>query len=223
MNMRKFTPMKTTRTHKAFTLIEILIVVGILALLMGLTTQMLSTVSANQGRAKARTDMALIASALESFASKYGGYPRVNAGSDEKKAAADLYKCLAGKMVLRVDDGQIIMSDVGTARKPVLEVSKLTIADPTDQFAQNVDPEKNGVYFCDPWSEPYLYFFDTTSYVTNEENTSWRSPSFVLLSKGADTKAVDVKNMYTSGIIPNDDDYRMPEQNIDNILYGRDD
>lgn len=216
--MRKF-----TRTRKAFTLIEILIVVGILALLMGLTTQMLSTVSANQGRAKARTDMALIASALESFAGRYGGYPRVNASGDEKKAAASIYKCLAGKMVLRVDDGQITMSDVGANRKPLLDVSKLTICDPNDPYAQNVDTEKNGVYFCDPWNEPYLYFFDTTSYVTNEENTSWRSPSFILMSKGADTKAEDVKGMYTSGIIPNDEDYRMPEQNLDNILHGRDD
>jgi hypothetical protein len=43
------------------------------------------------------------------------------------------------------------------------------------------------------------------------------------MSKGADTKAEDVKGMYTSGIIPNDEDYRMPEQNLDNILHGRDD
>lgn len=215
--------MKTKSTRKAFTLIEILIVVGILALLMGLTTQMLSTVSANQGRAKARTDLALIASALESFASKYGGYPRVNSNGNEKKAGADVYKCLAGKMVLRVDDGQIIMSDVGTNRKPLVDVSKLTICDPDDQYLQNVDPEKNGVYFSDPWNEPYLYFFDTTSYVTNEENTSWRSPSFILMSKGADMKAEDVKSMYTTGIVPDDDEYRLPEQNIDNILYGRDD
>ncbi len=222
MNFNDFTPPQFTRARKAFTLVEILIVIGIIALLMGLTTQMLGTVASNQGRAKARTDMALIASALESFASKYGGYPRVSAATDEKRAAAVIYRCLAGKTILRVDDGQVVMSDVGTNRKPFVDATKLRICDPIDPVLQDVDPEKLDVYFGDPWNEPYLYFFDTTSYITNESNTSWQSPSFVLFTKGPDTKAVDVKLMYTTGIIPNDEDYRMPEENIDNIIYGRD-
>ena len=223
MNLNGFAPIFKNRRRRAFTLVEILIVIGIIALLMGLTTQMLGTVSANQGRAKARADLAMIASGLEAFASKYGGYPRINASGDEKKAGADLYKCLAGKMILRVDDGQIVMSDVGANRKPLVDVSKLKICDPADPYLQDVDPEKNGVYFADPWNQPYVYLFDTTSYVTNEGNTSWRSPGFILLSKGPDEKAVDVKSMYTTGIIPDDEEYRMPEQNIDNIIFGRDD
>ncbi len=222
MNFNDFTPCKFNRARKAFTLVEILIVIGIIALLMGLTTQMLGTVSANQGRAKARTDLALIASALESFASRYGGYPRISASGDEKKAAASLYRCLVGKTVLTVEDGQVIMSDVGTNRKPFVDATKLRICDPTDPLLQDVDPEKSDVYFGDPWNEPYLYFFDTTSHITNESNTSWRSSSFVLMSKGPDAKAINVKSMYTTGIIPDDEDYRMPEDNIDNIIYGRD-
>ena len=124
---------------------------------------------------------------------------------------------------MRLNDGQIVMADVGTVRKPFIEVTKLRIADPADPLLQDVDPEKNGVYFSDSWNEPYLYFFDTTMYVTNEANTSWRSPSFILLTKGPDQKAADVKGMYTTGIIPDDEEYRLPEVNIDNILYGRDD
>jgi prepilin-type cleavage/methylation N-terminal domain protein len=223
MNIYGFTPLKTSRKRGAFTLVEILIVIGIIALLMGITTQMLGTVSASQGRARSKTDMALIVSGLEGFASKYGGYPRVSANIDEKKSAADLYRCLTGKMIMRLNDGQIVMADVGTVRKPFIEVTKLRIADPADPLLQDVDPEKNGVYFSDSWNEPYLYFFDTTMYVTNEANTSWRSPSFILLTKGPDQKAADVKGMYTTGIIPDDEEYRLPEVNIDNILYGRDD
>ncbi len=59
--------------------------------------------------------------------------------------------------------------------------------------------------------------------MTNEENTTWRSPSFILLSKGADAKAKEVRSMYTTGIIPDDEEYRLPEENIDNIIFGRDD
>ena len=84
MNIYGFTPLKTSRKRGAFTLVEILIVIGIIALLMGITTQMLGTVSASQGRARSKTDMALIVSGLEGFASKYGGYPRVSANIDEK-------------------------------------------------------------------------------------------------------------------------------------------
>ncbi len=223
MNIYDFTPAKKPRFRGAFTLVEILIVIGIIALLMGITTQMLGTVTSSQGRARARTDLAIIASALEAFSLKYGGYPRLSANNDEKNSAGDVYKCLVGKMVLRLDDGQIVMSDVGTNRKPFLDSSKLRICDPSDPLLQDVDPEKNGVYFGDPWNEPYLYFFDTTAYVTNEGNTSWRSPSFLLLSKGPDQKAKEVNYMYTTGIMPDDEEYRMPEENIDNIIYGRDD
>lgn len=227
MNIYGFTPQPIPRkidaAKKAFTLVEILIVIGIIALLMGLTTQMLGTVSASQGRARAKSELAIIASGLEAFAGKYGGYPRLSCAGDEKNAAGNIYKCLVGKMILRLDDGQVVMADVGTNRKPLLDASKLRICDPADPVLTDVDPEKNGVYFGDPWNEPYLYFFDTTSYVTNEENTTWRSPSFILLSKGADAKSKEVRSMYTTGIIPDDEEYRLPEENIDNILFGRDD
>ena len=42
-------------------------------------------------------------------------------------------------------------------------------------------------------------------------------------SKGADAKSKEVRSMYTTGIIPDDEEYRLPEENIDNILFGRDD
>ncbi len=210
---------KTTPARKGFTLIEILIVVAILSLLMGITTQMLSSVGQSQGKARAKADMAVIATALEAFQAQYGGYPRLNVAK-RAEHAGDLYKCLTGKMVLRVKDNSVQMMNVGVARKPFIDALKFKLVDPAEKDSQSVDPSKNGVYLADPWDEPYMYLYSTSSGVGSLE-TEWKSPAFVLFTKGADTKAKDVRGMYSSGIIPSYDDYTAPEENLDNIIFGR--
>ena len=122
---------KAPYKKKGFTLIEILIVVAILGLLMGITTQMLSTVGDTQGKARAKADLAVMASALEAFSAQYGGYPRLNVAKNASDAG-DVYKCLTGKMVLRVQDGKISMTSVGKNRKTFIDVLKFRLCDPTD-------------------------------------------------------------------------------------------
>ena len=210
---------KYPQKRKGFTLIEILIVVAILGLLMGITTQMLSSVGQSQGKARAKADMAVIATALEAFASQYGGYPRLNVGKKEADAGS-LYKCLIGKMVLNVRDNKIYMEDAGAQRKSFIDVMKFRIVDPADKDSQSVDHMKEGVFLADPWNEPYVYLYDTSD-VAGSLESEWKSPSFVLFTKGEDTKAVDVKNMYSSGLVPDNDVYTEPEVNIDNFIYGK--
>ncbi len=209
---------KIQRIRRGFTLIEILIVVAILGLLMGITTQMLSSVGQSQGKAKAKADMAVIATALEAFSAQYGGYPRLNVAKKESHAG-DLYKCLTGRMFLRVKDNKINMVDASTPRKPFVDVLKLKICDPKTK-STNVDPTKDGVYFADPWDEPYMYLYNTSS-VAGSLESEWKSPSFILFTKGADTLARDVKSMYSTGVIPPNDVYIEPEENIDNFIFGR--
>ncbi|MBE6413078.1 MAG: prepilin-type N-terminal cleavage/methylation domain-containing protein [Verrucomicrobiaceae bacterium] len=210
---------KIPQRRSGFTLIEILIVVAILGLLMGITTTMLSSVGEVQGKARAKADMAVLAQGLEGFRAQYGGYPRLNVA---KKAsdAGDLFKCLSGKMILRVQDNKITMPVVGKTRKSFIDVAQFRLADPADKYATGVDPSKDGVYLADPWGEAYMYLYDTTNVVGSLE-AEWTSPSFILFTKGADMKAKDVKNMYSSGIIPSNDVYIEPEENIDNFIYGR--
>ena len=145
MNKYVYTPTAFRRSRKAFTLVEILIVIGILVLLMGITTQMLGGVSDAQGRARAKSDMALIATGLEAFCNQYGGYPRLNAGSGEKFVGGEIYKCLVGRMMLKRQNDQIVMTEMGIQRRPFVDASKLKICDPADPVLVDVEDRKSVV------------------------------------------------------------------------------
>ncbi len=188
---------------------------------MGVTTQVLTSVGDSRGRARARADMEFIAAGLEAFNAQYGGYPRISSMSGEKAAAGDLYKCLVGKMMLMLRDKQIMMVDAPSQRKPLVDATRLSLRDPDDDLAVDVDPEKNGVYVADPWNEPYLYFYNTAN-AAGLSASNWRSPGFLLLSKGPDRKAKDSQSMYTTGIVPDMDEYTSNSENVDNIIRGRD-
>ncbi len=210
---------ESTSQKRGFTLIEILIVVAILGLLMGITTQMLSSVGQSQGKARAKADMAVIAAATEAFAAQYGGYPRLNVAKKESDAG-DFFKCLTGRMVLRVKDNRISMSNISKTRRPFIDVLKFRICDPSDKDLQSVDASKDGVYLADPWNEPYMYLYNTST-IAGSLESEWTSPSFILFTKGADTKAKEIGSMYSTGVIPENDVYIEPEENIDNFIYGR--
>lgn len=217
-----YTPLPLPKNNKrAFTLIEILVVISIIVILMGFTSMIIGGVGDTQGKARSKADMELIATALEAFRGKYGGYPRISCQTNEATNAGDLYKCLVGKMALSVKNGEIYMEDISTRpRRPFLDASKIKIGDPSDRDSDDVDSEKSGVFFMDAWREPYMYFYDTSKVAGTVEGV-WRSPAFILLSKGPDQKHTEVKNMYATGIIPEEKEYFEKEENVDNILHGR--
>jgi len=113
-----------------------------------------------------------------------------------------------------------MMIELSKSRKPFVDATKLKICDPSDPTEVEVDPEKNGVYFADPWNNPYLYFYNSASTVGSLDAT-WRAPGFILLSKGPDGKAQNSQSMYSTGIIPDMDAYNSDDANVDNILRGR--
>lgn len=220
--MKKYpsTPLPAAR-RKAFTLVEILIVVGILIMLLAMSTPIVGFVSEAQNRARAKADMEVMASALESFKARYQSYPRFNAGANPESVAESIYKCLSGKMYLKVENGQISFVESQTDGKPFVDVTKLNLVDSADRDNTNVDPERTGIYIGDPWRNPYLYFYDTS--MVAGSHGSWRNPGFLLMCTGPDGIAADVQSMYSTGFMPDEDDYRTPDENVDNIIQGMDD
>src|SRR4051812_41748516 len=65
------------RRRGGFTLIEMLVVIGIIVLLAGLTIPMVVKARRSAGRTKLASDFGTISQALEEYKNTFGDYPRV--------------------------------------------------------------------------------------------------------------------------------------------------
>jgi prepilin-type N-terminal cleavage/methylation domain-containing protein len=68
------------RSNSAFTLIEVLVVISIIAILAGITFGISSVVQDSQARSRAKAEIAILAQALEQFKSKNGDFPWTSSG-----------------------------------------------------------------------------------------------------------------------------------------------
>lgn len=213
----------TTQKRGAFTLIEVLIVIAIIALLAAVTTKVSDSVSQSQDRAKAVTDIAALSTALETFRGMYNDYPRINAKSNGVTAMRDFYKCILGKTFMRLQGDQISLVDIQGSRdyKPLLDMAILRVGDPQNPEeggAVNYDSPK--VCILDPWGRPYQYYYDS-SLVAGSQG-QWESSAFILMTVGPDGIETEVNAMYSSGILPSESDYRDANGNVDNLLNSWD-
>jgi general secretion pathway protein G len=71
-------PCSTRRWPAAFTLIELLVVVAIIAILAGLTLSTLGYVNRKGAESRARSEVAALAAAIDSFYIDYSAYPASN-------------------------------------------------------------------------------------------------------------------------------------------------
>src|SRR5438874_12978905 len=67
------------RRYTGFTLIELVVVFGLILVLSGLVLSTVGYVRKKGARARAETEIAAMAAALESYKSDYAAYPRGNA------------------------------------------------------------------------------------------------------------------------------------------------
>jgi prepilin-type N-terminal cleavage/methylation domain-containing protein len=69
------------RHHRGFSLVELLVVIGIILVLAGISVPMLIKAYSASDKAKARMDLNTVALALEAYKTDFGDYPRPPAGS----------------------------------------------------------------------------------------------------------------------------------------------
>ena len=174
-----------------FTLLELLTVVAIIAVLVGIVIGVGRRASESGKASRARAELAVIGTALESYRRAYGDYPQTD---DEPR----LLQSLLGKL-----------TPVGAAitGRPVLETAQFAIALPGAPTA-SVDPALNpGAVLLDPWGRSYVYIYKVPA-------SGWSNSSFVLYSIGPD--GTDASTLLTGGFPDS-----TPVDNTDNLYANR--
>ncbi len=207
---------------RAFTLLELLIVMSLIAVLASLTLVVGRSVTERSKVAQAKAEMAVLAAALEQYKQHYGDYPWTPDGVDGGLAidgGAILFNALGGNVNPRT---------VKLPRKGrvFVDFDRFTLAsrdeDDLPNSAEADDPTDIKInWFNDPWGQWYYY-----RYRRSANDTVWLSKGFLLYSHGPD-EACNVGDKeqpstpFRTGLLD-----RFPpgtdEINRDNIYYGRD-
>lgn len=139
-----------------FTLLELLAVVGIIAVLTGLVIGAGRRASDTGKSARARAELTAISTALESYKAAHGDYPRTD-------TPARLLQSLIGR---RGPDYQPVVA------RPLIEAARFVTSGALDPFTND------SAGLLDPWAQPYRYAY--------KSQTPWSNPSYVLYSAGPD-------------------------------------
>lgn len=189
---------------RGFTLVEVLVTLSVIVILVSIFFGIQRGVYSAQSQAKARAEMAIIASALETFKSRYGDYPWTEGINQE----TFLFNILSGQLYLGrpPDDPDGPIGMYAANRRPLTDVGALT-----------TQPAGTPTRIVDPWGNPYQYF-----YRVNGTDNNWQNPGFILLSRGENRNATlnqpSGGNPLTHGVIPSN--FFDLNHNHDVIIYG---
>jgi general secretion pathway protein G len=149
---------------RAFTLIELLAVLAIVAILTSIVLGS-GRRAADAGKiARAKAELAALSAALESYKFQHGDYPRTAEN-------ATLVQSLLGK----VGPAGASLPSVGRVQIEAAKFNFALVATPDAP----VDPFTNSTaVLVDPWRQPYRYAYKSVS--------PWTNLSFVLYSIGPD-------------------------------------
>jgi prepilin-type N-terminal cleavage/methylation domain-containing protein len=191
----------TRDRDSAFTLIELLTVIAVIAIL---TTISIGAVRGARERAnisRARTELAALATALEEFKRLYGDYPQTGefaqapvtvtgvsatapngTGPGMQFAQVKLFNCLTGVFGARGFTNSDRLNGPN-----LLDVGKFTINGTlTNQFLVPVSNSPNppskqeqNVSLLDPWGRRYLYYYKNA-----RTPNQWQATGYVLYSAG---------------------------------------
>jgi prepilin-type N-terminal cleavage/methylation domain-containing protein len=192
---------RTSRSRYAFTIVEILVAMAVVAILftIGLKTMRGTKQRALIGRA--RGEMAVIAQALEAFKRHYGDYPQTGGFTQATPApTTPIGTTQAQCLLFNALMGVYSATDFTTQRNgpTLVELSKLAVEETTDyknrvttnslMVPAGTPPAKPRVASCfiDPWGNRYLYYYKPAPLPGRPANSQWALPGYILYSAGPD-------------------------------------
>ena len=194
-------PARRVRCAPAFTLIELLTVTAVIAILAGFTLSAMQGVKQRATIARAKSELAHLAQALEEYRRHYGDYPQTGAAAHATavigaaigttSAEALLFNALTGVF------GPSRFSPADRLNGPVfVDLTRLAVETPltTATFAVPIGspPQKTIVpnSFVDPWGRRYQYYYRTAAPASPTGTTAvanaWLAGSFLLYAVGSD-------------------------------------
>ncbi len=149
-------PSGAIKNRAGFTLLELLVVVGIIALLSGLVLGVGRHAIETGKIARAKGELVVLAAALEAYQRSYGDYPQTKDGNRFLQSLIGRRGPLGSLL-----DGRCL-----------IEAAKFTTAAALDPFTNST------AVLIDPWDQPYVYAYKSQS--------PWTNSRFVLYSIGPD-------------------------------------
>ncbi|MBE2216389.1 MAG: prepilin-type N-terminal cleavage/methylation domain-containing protein [Opitutaceae bacterium] len=212
------------RAARAFTLLELLLVMSILAILASITLVVGRGITERSKVAQAKAEMAVLAAALEQYKQHYGDYPWTPDGSDGPALDVDGYALDGGAVLFNALCGNLgprgnVLSSKG---RTFIDLARFAVDKPEE--ASMPLPGLTTLranWVNDPWGKWYYYHYKKGP--SDADFTGrWKSRGFLLYSHGPDGEC-DVGGAEDSGLLE-DLPGTEPEvtENRDNIYYGRD-
>lgn len=190
---------RPSRRRSAFTLLELLTVMAVIAILVGLSMGMLRSSTQRAALARARGELAALSQALEAYKNRYGDYPQTgNAAHAPIVPGAVIGAAQAQSQLFNALTGVYGPTNFSTRLNgPVLvEISKLRLEiDPDDVRMKNIfgipsgsPPLKRAVpnAFLDPWGNRYMYYYRPAPVAGRPPANQWALPGYLLYSAGPD-------------------------------------
>lgn len=201
-----------------FTLVEILIALGVVAIVAGLVLLAGQGIQERALRARADGEMAALAQALSRYRATYGDYPQTRPGSD---GANELYLALLGctgprghffldengHPQMRQSFVQPADFQIGQVNGPAVD----TLTPLVDARGRIISPDHEARQHCflDPWDRPYLYRYEGAA-------PGWKRNGFLLFSHGQES--APNFTLPADGLFPAQ--HRDRPGATDDLLYG---
>ena len=210
------------KKRRAFTLVEILVVISLIIVLASLTFALAGPVKNTIMTTKAKSQIQKISLALNEFKNKYGEYPMADGGESDEDWAELLIEAMRGDKILVRRSGKLKMAKFDDGRSGAEPVPFLALGEYELDDNDDADSAK---MILDPWENPFQYRYNKIT--GGKPGTNWDAPTFLLISAAADYNEPPTDSDYfrgdmeRTGLFETDassEDYYYEDTRADNLV-----